>query len=101
MNRFINRRRVFGSLFLAIAVLLLILGETFFKHRLGPVATLGYWTACLFATLGAILCSLVDVSLSLRQSRTDRHQLLAETLRNVEAEHERHKGVSRQPRESR
>jgi len=39
---------------LASAVCMLVLGETFLTGRLGPAATLVFWTLCLLATCGAI-----------------------------------------------
>lgn len=89
MNSFINKRRVLGALFLAASIVMLILGETLLKHRLGPVATLLYWTTCLLATLGAIICALVDLSRSVRESRAEHRAMLEQAIHDIEAERAR------------
>lgn len=101
MNGLINKRRVAGTVFLGIAVVLLVLGETIFKHRLGPVATLVYWTSCLFATMAAIICALLDLGSSVRQSHDEQRELLEHTLRDIEDERARRKNSGSHPRESR
>lgn len=101
MKRFWNKRRVAGTIFLGISILLLALGETVFKHQLTPVATLVYWTACLLATLGAILCALLDLGRSFRQSHDEQRALLEGTLREIEAERARRKNSPEHSGESR
>ena len=86
MNGRLNHRRILGTLFLATAVVMLILGETLLKHRLGPVATLVYWTACVCATFLAVLCAVLDLGHSLRHSRAEQRRMLEQALRDIEAE---------------
>jgi hypothetical protein len=96
------KRRVLGTLFLATSLLMLILGETWLKHRLGPIATLVYWTSCTLATLCAILCALLDLGSSLRQSRIEQRKMLEETVHDIEAERDRRRKTERNaPPESR
>lgn len=96
------KRRVLGTLFLATAILMLLLGETFLKHRLSPIATLVYWTGCTLATLCAILCALLDLGSSMRQSRIERRKMLEETIHDIEAERARRQKAGRNgPPESR
>ena len=97
MNGFINKRRVLGALFLAASIIMLILGETLLKHRLGPVATLFYWTTCLLATLGAIICALLDLSRSMLQSRAEQRAMLEQAIHDIEAERERRKQARPNP----
>jgi hypothetical protein len=84
------RRRVLGILFLASAVCMLVLGETFLTGRLGPAATLVFWTLCLLATCGAIACALLDALRAFGQSRREQRTLLEDTLHEIEAECSRH-----------
>ena len=91
MNGFINKSRVLGTLFLAASIVMLILGETLLKHQLGPFATLVYWTTCVLATLGAIICALLDLSRSMRESRAEQRAMLEQTIHEIEAERARRK----------
>jgi hypothetical protein len=91
MNGLINQRRVLATLLLAAAIALLILGETLLKHRLGPVATLAYWTGCLLATVWAILFALLDLSRSMRESRAEQRTMIEQAIHEIEAERERRK----------
>ena len=86
MNGRLNYRRILGTLFLALAVIMLILGETLLKHQLGPIATLIYWTGCVCATILAVLCAVLDLGQSLRQSQAEQRQMLEQALRDIEAE---------------
>lgn len=102
MNGLINQRRVLATLLLAAAIGLLILGETLLKHRLGPVATLVYWTGCLLATLGAILFALLDLSRSMRESRAEQRSMIEQTIHEIETERQRREPTQpRKPPESR
>jgi len=97
-----NWRRVLGTLLLAVAIVMLLVGETLLKHRLGPLATLTYWTSCVLATLAAILCAMLDLGRSLRQSSTEQRQMLEQTIRDIEAERARREQAGRtSPPESR
>ena len=101
MNTFLNRRRVFAAVFLFLAAAMVILGETFIKQRLSPFGTLLYWTACLFATVAAILCALLDLGRSVRESHQKQRELLEETVREINAERERRNPASRATPKSR
>lgn len=85
-------RRVLGTVFLLVAGAQLILGFSLLRDRFGPLGTMLYWTGCLLATLGAILCALADALHNLRESRRERRALLADTLREIDAERARHSG---------
>ena len=94
MNGRLNYRRIWGTLFLATAVIMLILGETLLKHQLGPISTLVYWTACVCATILAVLCAVLDLGHSLRHSRAEQRQMLEQALRDIETERVRRQKTS-------
>lgn len=102
MKGSINHRRVLGTVFLALAIVLLVVGETLLKHKLSPIATLIYWTTCVCLTLGAILCAVLDLGHSFRQSRAEQRQMLEQTIRAIETEQkERKQKGQKTPPESR
>ena len=76
-------------MFLGIAIVLLVLGQTLLKEQLGPITTLFYWTTCILSTLAAVICALLDALRSIGQSREERRALLEQTLREIDAERER------------
>ncbi len=77
-------RRIMGPTFLLLAVIQIALGLTVLRDQLTPVGTLLYWSICLGATAGAILCALMDAMVNLRESRRERRDLLETTLREVD-----------------
>ena len=91
-----DRRRILGALLLAVAVVLLILGETVLTGRIGPVTTLIYWTACLLFTCGAIVCALLEIMRSFGQARREQQALIEDTLHEIEAEGARQAGQHRE-----
>ena len=97
MNRSTAIRRVLAVLFLATAVVMLAVGETTLKGRLGPFATLIYWSACLLVTGAAIVCALVDALRLLGRSRQERRALLEATLCEIEAERARRQQTGKTP----
>lgn len=101
MKFFLTPRRILATVFLLLAVGLLIAGETVLKGRLGPVTTLLYWLFCLLVTVTAILCALVDALRSFGQVRRDQRALLEQTLREIEAERVRRQKTNNNPHESR
>jgi hypothetical protein len=102
MKGIINRRRLLATLLLVTAITMIVAGETIFKHRHGPVATLVYWTGCLLATLGAACYAMLDLIHSARESRTKQRAMLEQTLHEIEAERDRRAQFGkRQPPESR
>ena len=80
------RRRWLGALALAGALGMLLLGETVLKERLGPLAALAYWLACLGLTTVAILMALLDVRAVQSRSRQEQRALFQDALKNIEAE---------------
>lgn len=101
MKGFWNKRRVAGTIFLAIAMVLLALGLTVLRNQFSPLGVLVYWTACLLATVGAILCALLDLGRSVRESHDEQRALLEGTLREIEAERARRNNSPQRSGESR
>ena len=80
------RRRWFGAVILLVALAMLVGGETVFKERLGPIASLLYWMACLILTSLAIMVALLDVRALQRRTRQEQRDLLDATLKNIETQ---------------
>lgn len=80
------RRRWFGVLVLAAALLMLIAGETVLKAQLKDFGFLIYWLVCLCFTFLAIVVAFLDVRALGRRVRQERHQLLETTLNQIQAD---------------
>ena len=91
MKHSLVTRRSLGVVFLTIAAVQVFLGFSVLQGRLGVAATLLYWAVCLLATLGAILCAMVDALRNLSESRRERRFLLEQTLREIDEERNRRK----------
>jgi 4-hydroxybenzoate polyprenyltransferase len=80
------RRRWFGGIVLALALLMLILGQTVLKDRMSNVAFLVYWLIC-FIFLGlAIVVAFRDVKAIQNEVRSEQRTLLESTLKDIESE---------------
>jgi len=77
------RRRWFGVLVLAAALLMLIAGETVLQRRLKEFGFLAYWMVCFGLTCLAILIAFLDVRALGQRTRREHHDLLESTLRNI------------------
>jgi hypothetical protein len=93
-------RRLLGACFLIVALVQVILGFSILRGQLGPLGTMLYWTGCLLATLGALMCALVDALHNLRESRRERRVLLEDTLREIDEERARHAQTGGRPQKS-
>lgn len=80
---------------------MLFAGETILKQRLDPLGTLVYWTGCFLATIAAIMCALLDLGRSFRESHSEQRELLEETVRKINAERERRQSSNRAAPKSR
>jgi len=89
MKNRLSTRRLLGVLFLTVATAQVVMGLTVLEARLSGFVALLYWTACLLATLGAILCALVDALHCLAESRRERRHLLEQTLKEIDEERAR------------
>lgn len=83
-----TRRRRFGLACIAVAILMLILGETFLRAKLAANAVLLvlYWMTCLVLTALAAIGAIVDAARVGRESREEQRSLIEETLQEVERE---------------
>jgi len=75
-----SRRRWFGSLFLLLALGMVVWGQTWLKPQLQGLAFVFYWLTCLIWTLLALFTALVDASATRRQLRQKQADLLREAL---------------------
>ena len=76
-----HRKR--GMVFLAVAILMLILGETVLRQSLGKVPFVIYWMVCFVFTGLAILFSFLDVAGVQRQARDQQRELLQKTIGEI------------------
>ena len=81
-----NRRRWFGAICIALAILMLIAGETVLKPKLAGVVLLGYWLVCLILTTLAAMAAIVDAARVGHEIREEQRLLVEETLRQIERE---------------
>src|SRR5215472_14962939 len=72
-----------GLVFLGIALVMLILGETVLRHSLGKVAFVIYWMVCFIFTALAILFSFLDVAGVQRRARAQQRELLEKTIGEI------------------
>jgi len=80
------RRRWFGAIALGVALLMLIIGETTLKGKMGDVAFLGYWLVCFVLTGIAIVVAFRDVKAVQNEVRSEQRSLLESTLKDIEIE---------------
>jgi len=80
------RRRWFGGIVLAAALLMLILGETVLDGKIGGVAFLGYWALCFVLLCLAIVVAFRDVKAVQNEVRSEQRTLLESTLKDIETE---------------
>jgi len=80
------RRRWFGAIVLAVALLMLIFGETVLKGKMSDVAFVVYWLACFVLTTLAIVTAFRDVKAVQNRVRSEQRTLLESTLKDIESE---------------
>lgn len=69
---------------LALALALLVIGETFCKGRLKGWAFLAFWTICFVLTLTALVAGFLDARAVRQRTRQAHRELLEEALKAVE-----------------
>ncbi|KAB2653839.1 MAG: hypothetical protein DVB33_01610 [Verrucomicrobia bacterium] len=79
-----SRRRKIGTISIAIAILMLMAGETVLKSRLSGVPMLFYWLGCFVFTTIAIGAAAIDAARVGIESRNAQKSLIEETLREIE-----------------
>ena len=80
------RRRWLGAIVLAIALLMLVLGETALKGKMGDAAFLAYWLICFLFVCVAIVIAFRDVKAVQHELRSEQRSLLESTLKEIEGE---------------
>ena len=81
-----SRRRKIGTVCIAIAILMLIAGETVLKSRLSGVPMLCYWLGCFVFTAIAAGAAVIDAARVGIESRDAQKSLIEETLKEIENE---------------
>lgn len=81
-NTLISHRKR-GMVFLAVAVVMLVLGETLLRQSLTKLAFVLYWLVCLVCTALAILFAFLDVNGIQRQAREQQRELLEKTIQQI------------------
>ena len=85
------RRRLVGASFLAVAVLMLIVGQvwdTMLRERLSKPGFLLFWMICFLFTFLAILVAFLDLSVVRRRTHAEQRALLEDTLTEIAREKE-------------
>ncbi len=90
-----NPHRKRGMVFLIIALLMLILGETVLRQSLGKVPFVLYWMLCFLFTGLAILFAFLDVAGVQRQARAQQRELLEKTIGEIELQKEARRSGSK------
>lgn len=84
----VGRRRVMLGL-LGVALVLVVLGSTVLRGALDPRQHLlwfcGYWLACAWVTISALLLALFDLLMVRAQARAARQRFAEELLREKQA----------------
>lgn len=80
------RRRWFGAIVLAVALLMLILGQTIFEGKIRGVAFLAYWVICFVFVCLAIVVAFRDVKAVQDEVRSEQRTLLESALKDIESE---------------
>ncbi len=79
-----SRRRKIGTVAIAIAILMLIAGETVLKSRLSGVPMICYWLGCLVFTVIAAGAAVIDAARVGIEGRDAQKSLIEETLKEIE-----------------
>ena len=77
------RRRWLGAISLALALAMLIAGQTVLSNRFGPLSFALYWFVCLLFTCLAIAVAFWDLSVVRRRTRDEQRELFESTLNDI------------------
>ena len=80
------RRRLFGGVALAAALVMLVAGQTILKDRLKDLGFLLYWLACFCLTGLAAIVALWDAHALRQRARQQRRDLLQAAIKDIEIE---------------
>jgi protein-S-isoprenylcysteine O-methyltransferase Ste14 len=81
-------RRWLVAIFLLIAVVMVICGQTVLKSRLRQEAFLYYWAVCILFTGLTFIAALVDLWIIRRRARRERRDLLNKTFAGLDLDME-------------
>jgi hypothetical protein len=79
-----SRRRWLGGVVLALAIIMLVCGETVLKGRLSGMTLLAYWLACLVLTSIAMVVALRDLRAQRQHARKQEKELLESTIKEIQ-----------------
>lgn len=85
-NPAMARRRWFGLFYLGLAAGMLIWGQTVLKSALDGLVFMIYWTAVFVLTVMAMVTALLDIRAVRRQARSERRDLLKESITQAESQ---------------
>jgi len=77
------RRRWIGAALLAVALAMLIAGETVLRERMSAVTLVVFWVTCFAFTLLALLIAVIDLAILRRRMRAEHRALFQETLDEI------------------
>jgi hypothetical protein len=77
------RRRGFGALLVAVALAMLIAGQTVLSGRLNPLEFMVYWLVCLLLTGAAIVAAFLDLRALQRRNLHEQRRLFQATLEQI------------------
>ena len=92
------RRRWFGGLVLAGAILMLVAGETVLKEKLLGKTLLVYWLVCFLLTGLAMLVAFRDARAMLQRTGREQRDLLENTLNEIKSEAQERRKAGRNTR---
>ena len=90
------RRRWLGAICLAIAAVMLVLGQTVLKAHLRQQAFVYYWLTCTIITGFTLLIALLDMRAVRRRSRQEERNLIQDVFRDITEQKDK-KGSSSKP----
>jgi type VI protein secretion system component VasK len=77
------RRRWFGALLVAVAMAMLIAGQTLLSERLDPLEFMVYWLVCLGLTGWAMVVAFRDLRALRRRNLEEQRHLFHATLEQI------------------
>jgi hypothetical protein len=77
------RRRLFGAVVLAAAIVMLVAGQTILKNRLKDLGFLLYWLVCFCLTGLAAIVALFDAYALRQRARQQRRDLLQAAIKDI------------------
>jgi heme/copper-type cytochrome/quinol oxidase subunit 1 len=78
-----NYYRRLSAIFLGVALLMLLLGETLLRDTLAGLGLVIFWTVCFGFTLLAMLMAFLDLSALQRRARQQHRELLENAVTEI------------------